>query len=156
LTAQTLAGKSAEEIAQYLTLFRADSIVRDCECLRKVLCPKGQKLTILAQSFGGFCALTYLSLFPGSLQAVFFTGGLAPVLQPCDTVYRATYRRVLARNKQYYTRFPGDVALVKQIVRHLTDHDVRLPRGGCLTARRFLQVGRSTAPRARACTQLAP
>lgn len=141
LTVEALQEKSAKEIAEHLTLFRADSIVRDVECIRKALCPHPQKLSLLSQSFGGFCALTYLSLYPENLSAVFFTGGLAPVMQSCDDVYRATYRRVVTRNKQYYARFPDDVGLVKEIVRHLVENDVQLPRGGRLTARRFLQLG---------------
>ena len=34
------------------------------QAVRNLLCG-GKKLTLLGQSFGGFCILTYLSLFPG-------------------------------------------------------------------------------------------
>jgi len=127
--------------AAYLTHFRADSIVHDCELIRKAL-GIGQ-LSLLGQSYGGFCSLTYLSLFPGSLRAVYLTGGLAPVLQPGpDEVYRRTYRRVMTRNKRFYSRYPGDVERVREIVAHLHEQGgVPLPGGGVLTARRFLSLG---------------
>lgn len=44
--------------ADYLRHFKADSIVRDCEAIRKEM--KLDKISILGQSFGGFCCLTYL------------------------------------------------------------------------------------------------
>jgi len=46
---------------------RADSIVRDAELVREALVPKSNcmgKWSILGQSFGGFCAITYLGLAP--------------------------------------------------------------------------------------------
>lgn len=51
----------------YLVHFRADNIVRDCETIRKNLTAGrssdlDSKLTLLGQSFGGFCITTYLSL----------------------------------------------------------------------------------------------
>ena len=57
VTAQSLAAM-ADPAAQaaYLQHFRADSIVRDCEVVRKQLA-SGNKLTLLGQSFGGFCIL---------------------------------------------------------------------------------------------------
>lgn len=36
-------------------------VVRDCEAIRKVLVGDG-KWTVVGQSYGGFCATTYLSL----------------------------------------------------------------------------------------------
>ena len=57
--------RSVEQQAAYLKLFRADNIVRDCEAIRKYLladsAPAAQKWTVHGQSFGGFCAVTYLS-----------------------------------------------------------------------------------------------
>lgn len=61
--------KTDEEKADYLTHFRADSIVRDCETIRKQLTAgrssaddEETRITLLGQSFGGFCITTYLSL----------------------------------------------------------------------------------------------
>lgn len=52
---------------QYCAVRRADSIVRDAEIVRAALVPKetlGGRWTILGQSFGGFCCVTYLSVAP--------------------------------------------------------------------------------------------
>lgn len=66
ITAATLARQGdAGKQAEYLRLFRADSIVQDCEAIRKCLTadfPEGnKKWSVIGQSFGGFCAVTYLS-----------------------------------------------------------------------------------------------
>ena len=71
--------------------------VRDCELIRKVLLghkadPEDRKWTILGQSFGGFCALSYLSFFPEGLKEAFLTGGLAPIVTNPDPVYAKTKR----------------------------------------------------------------
>ena len=57
--------------------FRADAIVRDTEAFRQHL--GEERVSVLGQSFGGFCALHYLSSAPESLRAVVFTGGLPVV-----------------------------------------------------------------------------
>ncbi|QYH29285.1 alpha/beta hydrolase [Aeromonas salmonicida subsp. masoucida] len=74
ISADALAQRSAQEQADYLSLFRADSIVRDAEYVRAILSP-ARPWSLLGQSFGGFCSLTYLSLFPDSLHEVYLTGG---------------------------------------------------------------------------------
>ena len=56
-------------------------------------------------------------------------------------VYDALFPRVIARNNLYYETYPGDVPLVKKIVRSLIEAPAPLPSGGTLTARRFLQLG---------------
>ena len=55
-----------EAQAQYCSYFRADSIVKDAEILRKFLSPDNtsKPWSILGQSFGGFCCVEYLSKFP--------------------------------------------------------------------------------------------
>jgi hypothetical protein len=68
-------------------LRRADSIVRDAELVRKVLVPLKGRWSILGQSFGGFCCLSYLSLAPEGLAEVLITGGLPPgISMPCRCV----------------------------------------------------------------------
>ncbi|GLC38628.1 hypothetical protein PLESTB_000454000 [Pleodorina starrii] len=141
-----------EEQAEYLALFRADHIVRDCELVRKLLVPSssfGGKWAVLGQSFGGFCATTYLSQAPEGLMEVMITGGLPPgINQPCsaEAVYTALHNRVLAANAKYYERFPGDVDLVGRIVRYLAAQPgggAQLPSGSLLTPRLLQTLGLS-------------
>lgn len=142
VTARTLARFGTPEAqAAYLAHFRADSIVDDAERIRRELLGPGKRWTVLGQSFGGFCAVHYLSAHPEGLEGAITTGGLPPLDRPADDVYRATYRRVAAKNHAYYERYPDDVARVQAIVRHLHEHPVRLPSGGILTPRRFQQLG---------------
>jgi pimeloyl-ACP methyl ester carboxylesterase len=134
-----LPGTTPQEQAAYLRHFRADSIVRDAEWIRGEL--DVDRWSVLGQSFGGFCALAYLSLAPHGLREAFFTGGLPPIGRDVDDVYRATYERVLERNRRYYDRYPGDRERVVELRRRLDAEDVRLPGGDRLTGRRFRQVG---------------
>lgn len=135
--------------AEHIALHRADNIVRDCEAIRLTLKEKGSllgkdaKWTLLGQSFGGFCALSYLSMAPEGLRAAIFTGGLAPIDAGCtaDTVYRHTFPRMATRTSRFYARYPQHVESVREIVAYLEASPVPLPSGGLLTSRRFLQVG---------------
>jgi pimeloyl-ACP methyl ester carboxylesterase len=135
----TLPGMTPQQQADHLALFRADSIVRDCECIRRDL--GVDRWSVLGQSFGGFCVTTYLSIAPEGLREAFLTGGLPPVERHIDDVYRATYARVLDRCRRYYERYPADRGRVRELRRRLDDEDVRLPGGDRLTGRRFRQVG---------------
>jgi pimeloyl-ACP methyl ester carboxylesterase len=138
---QTLARfDSARAMADYLKHFRADAIVRDAEWIRRELAG-GERWAALGQSYGGFCNTTYLSLAPEGLREVMFTGGLPPIHCSIDDVYRATYRRVLAKNRQYDERYPADAERARVIVDYLAQNDVRLPTGDRLTPRRFQQLG---------------
>jgi pimeloyl-ACP methyl ester carboxylesterase len=135
----TLPGLSAAEQAEYLKHFRADSIVRDAEAIRAEL--GVERWSVLGQSFGGFCVMTYLSTAPEGLREAFVTGGLAPVGRHVDEVYRATYERTLERNRRYYERYPEDRARVRALVERLDAEPLTLPTGDRLTARRFRQAG---------------
>ena len=106
VSAGALAGRSPAEQAAYLTHFRADAIVRDAEAFREHL--GSGPWSVLGQSFGGFTTLTYLSQAPDGLREAMFTGGLPPIGRHPDEVYRATYARVLERNRRYYARYPDD------------------------------------------------
>ncbi|KAM3207817.1 hypothetical protein ACQJBY_062844 [Aegilops geniculata] len=88
---------SAAEQVEYLKHFRADNIVKDAEFIRRHLVPDAKPWTILGQSYGGFCAVTYLSFAPEGLKAVLLTGGLPPLGKPCtaETVYKACFKQVL-------------------------------------------------------------
>jgi pimeloyl-ACP methyl ester carboxylesterase len=132
-------GETADAQATYLTHFRADSIVRDCELIRREL--GVERWSVLGQSFGGFTALTYLSFAPEGLREVFNTGGMSPIGRPVDDVYAATYRRLIEKNEAYFRRYPDDRKRVDDIHRRLEAEDVRLPSGDRLTSRRFRQLG---------------
>ncbi|XAS69688.1 alpha/beta fold hydrolase [Micrococcaceae bacterium Sec5.7] len=130
---------SAREQAEYVTHFRADSIVADAELIRHAL--GSGPWTIYGQSFGGFCALSYLSFAPEGLREVLITGGLAPLTGSADRVYRATFRRVAERNAEYFRWYPEDRHTVNRIVLHLTQTPEFLPGGERLTVERFQMVG---------------
>lgn len=140
VTAQALRNLSPEAQAAYLRHFRADNIVRDAEAIRTQMIGE-RPWTILGQSYGGFCSMRYLSASPEGLEAVLITGGIPSLTRPTDDVYRATYPRVIEKNRRYYERYPGDVARVREIVGYLDAHDVQMPSGGRLTAERFQQLG---------------
>src|SRR5262249_34477325 len=63
-----------------LTHSRADAIVRDAELIRRDL--GVERWSVLGQSFGGFAAMTYLSIAPEGLREAFITGGLSPIGRP--------------------------------------------------------------------------
>ncbi len=142
ITAQSLRHLTPEAQADYLQHFRADNIVRDAEAIRQTLIGD-TPWSILGQSFGGFCAMNYLSSAPEALKEVLITGGIPSLTRTVDDVYRATYPRVMAKNRSFYERYPDDVQRVREIVQHLARYDVQLPGGGRLTAQRFLQLGLS-------------
>jgi len=132
-------GDTPEAQAEYMTHFRADSIVRDAEHVRQEL--GVDRWAVLGQSFGGFCVMTYLSFAPQGLSEAYITGGLAPIDRPVDDVYSATYARMVERNQAYFERYPDDRARVRDITAMLESEDIRLPNGDRLTSRRFLQLG---------------
>jgi len=134
-----LSGMGPVDQAAYLTHFRADSIVRDAECVRQAL--DVDRWSVLGQSFGGFCALAYLSLAPDGLREAFFTGGLPPLRRSIDEVYTRTYGRVLERNRRFYDRFPQDRKRVRRLVRAIEVGGLALPGGDQLTWRRVRQLG---------------
>jgi pimeloyl-ACP methyl ester carboxylesterase len=134
-----LPGMTATEQAEYLANFRADAIVRDAEHLRRAL--GVERWSVLGQSFGGLCAMTYLSIAPEGLREAFVTGGLAPIGPRIDDVYRATYPRTLERCRRYYERYPADRERVRALRGRLESDDVRLPSGDRLTPRRLRQLG---------------
>jgi pimeloyl-ACP methyl ester carboxylesterase len=137
--ASQLPGETTEAHARYLTHFRADSIVRDAELIRQEL--GVDRWSILGQSFGGFCSMTYLSIAPDGLREALITGGLSPIGRPVDDVYHATYLRAIQKNRAYFERYPDDQARARDLFRRLDDEDVRLRGGDRLTARRFRQLG---------------
>ncbi|KAL2022823.1 hypothetical protein VTK56DRAFT_4639 [Thermocarpiscus australiensis] len=144
-----LAQGGPQQQADYLKLFRANSIVRDLEAVRLCLTedfeePK-KAWSIFGQSFGGFVGLTYLSKYPQGLREVFLTGGLAPVLRTADEVYTATYQKVIERNIAYYKKYPEDVRNVRRLAEYIDAKGgpagIPLPGGGKLTVQQLLSLG---------------
>ncbi|MFD7165915.1 alpha/beta fold hydrolase [Streptomyces violascens] len=141
-TRQTLPMRgSAAAQAEYLSHFRADSIVRDAELIRRQLLGEGGRWSLLGQSFGGFCTLTYLSLAPEGLREALVTGGLAGLRTSAADVYRAAYPRVARKNAAHYARYPEDVEAVRRVAEHLLAAPAELPGGGRLTVRAFQSLG---------------
>ena len=136
---EVIPGETAEAQAEYLTHFRADSIVRDAELIRRDL--GVDRWSLLGQSFGGFCSMTYLSIAPDGLRKAFITGGLSPIGRPVDDIYGATYQRVIERNERYFERYSEDRARVHEIVQRLDNEEFLLETGERLTSRRFRQLG---------------
>ncbi|MCT9092243.1 alpha/beta hydrolase [Streptomyces sp. ASQP_92] len=141
-TRQSLPSRGAAAAqAEYLSHFRADSIVRDAELIRRALLGEGGRWSLLGQSFGGFCTLTYLSLAPEGLREALITGGLAGLRSSAADVYRAAYPRVARKNTAHYARYPQDVAAVRRIAEHLLAPPAALPGGGRLTVEAFQALG---------------
>ena len=132
-------GDTPEAQADYLANFRADSIVRDAELIRHEL--GVDRWSLLGQSFGGFCAMTYLSFSPGAIREAMITGGVSPVGRPVDDVYSATYRRMVERSRAFFERYPEDQQRMRDLLLLVDDEDIRLPGGDRLTAGRVRQLG---------------
>ena len=125
--------------ARYLRHFRAPDIVADAEAIRAAL--DAPPWVTLGQSFGGFCTLTYLSFAPEGVAGSMITGGLPPLQGPADQVYRATYGRMRARNREYFRRFPKDLETLSKVYRRVRDADNVLPDGSPLTVGRVQGLG---------------
>ena len=140
-TRQTLARLgSAKAQADYLTHFRADSIVLDAELIRRDLTGDAP-WSVLGQSFGGFCTVTYLSFAPNGLREAFIAGGLPGLSVTADDVYRRTYQTVADKNAAHYKQYPGDAAQAALVAQYLADRDVRLPDGAPLSVQAFQSLG---------------
>jgi pimeloyl-ACP methyl ester carboxylesterase len=127
--------------AERLRHFRADAIVADAEWIRREL--GVERWSVLGQSFGGFCVLRYLSSAPDGLREAFVTGGLPPLGNRIDDVYRATYGLVVERSRAYFARYPDDRERVRAVFARLEQGDLRLPSGDRLSRRRLRQLGGS-------------
>ena len=126
----TAVGDAAAQAA-HLSSFRADAIVRDCEAIRAEL--GVERWTVLGQSFGGFCAVHYLSAAPGGLAGAMITGGLPGLETRAEDVYRRTYPLTRTKNRQLFARFPELEGRVRRVFDRLQAGDVTLPSGDPLT-----------------------
>jgi pimeloyl-ACP methyl ester carboxylesterase len=138
--------QTTDQAAAYLKCFRAPSIVRDAELIRKALVPDEGKWSLLGQSFGGFCILTYLSQFPWHISRAYLTGGVAPIDVGCsaENVYRNIVPRVLRQMDRYYDMFPADEDVIRELVLYLDSRpggSVPLPSGSFLSTRGLQALG---------------
>jgi pimeloyl-ACP methyl ester carboxylesterase len=141
LDARALPRDDVPALLAYLRNFRADSIIRDADRVRAAMYGEDSDWHIFGQSFGGFCALSYLSFIPTHVKAAIITGGFAPVLHNADSVYESLADRLAERNAQYYEQFPSDVGRVRRILDHLESTADVDSHGNRLSGRRFLAVG---------------
>ena len=125
--------------ADYLAHFRADSIVADAEAIRQEL--GVERWSILGQSFGGFCALRYLSASPEGVREALFTGGVPPLEASIDEVYGATFERMRERNQRFYARYPGDRRRMLDLLEMTRHEPLELPGGDRLHPARLRQLG---------------
>ncbi|WP_076408937.1 alpha/beta fold hydrolase [Shewanella sp. UCD-KL12] len=131
---------NSEQQAEYLTHFRADNIIKDAEAIRAKLSPN-EPWSILGQSFGGFCVLKYLSDAPQGLSEAYITGGIPSLTRHSDEVYQATYKRVLAKNQDFFSRFSDAQDLINQLAEHISNNVVRIATGERLTVEMLQLLG---------------
>ena len=152
-----------EKMAEYLTHFRQDNIVRDLEAVRLFLCGEKAKkekdegakangtevkLTLIGQSFGGWVAFTYLSFYPKALDMVLVTGGVPPLGQTVETVYRHTIESTIKANDEFYKNNLKYEKIAQNVVKWVEEkttngNRIEMPGGGHLTTGRFLCLGRN-------------
>lgn len=146
ITTELLLGRGGpEEQAAYLKHFRADNIVKDAEAIRSALTEgypdHKSKWSVMGQSFGGFCAVHYLSKYPEGLREVFTTGGLPPLTKQPDTAYEKLVRRIARASQQYYEKFPEDIERMHRIVEYVSNNKVITPTDGILSPGRIQNLG---------------
>ena len=134
-----LDGRTADEVAEYLTHLRADAIVRDCEAVREHL--GVATWSTLGQSFGGFTTLHYLTVAAGSLERVFITGGLSAVGRHADEIYAECYDRMRDISEAYYRRFPAHRDVVRGLVDLAARGGIVLPDGEVVSPSRLRSLG---------------
>ncbi|CAK7222272.1 hypothetical protein SBRCBS47491_004809 [Sporothrix bragantina] len=152
----TLQNLTPQQQASRLALFRQDNIVRDLEAVRMSLCKfvhgHAEKWTLVGQSYGGWVSFSYLSLYPQSLHMVIVTGGIPPVGQTADAVYKNTYKTLIKACDGFYNRYPHHEANVRNMLDFIAklgkdasgnNVGIPMPGGGILTPERFLCLGRT-------------
>lgn len=128
-----------QEQAEYLSHFRADAIVHDAEAVRRAL--GTERWSVLGQSFGGFCTLTYLSLFPEAVEMALFTGGLPAPGHHVDEVYALTWATMRAKSARYYRRFPQDRARIAALMERAGAGELHTEHGEELTPEMLRRLG---------------
>ena len=109
-------------------------------------CTGGEPWSVLGQSFGGFCTVSYLSFAPEGIREALITGGLPGLDATADDVYRPPIRSWPSGTSAHYERYPQDADRARGIARHLAGHEVLLPDGGQLTVRGVPGLGPDARP----------
>ena len=65
-------------------------------------------------------------IYPNSLDQVFITGGLPPLKAHPDDIYRATYKRVIEKNKLLCKFSPHAKKNARRIADHLIENKIHL------------------------------
>lgn len=141
-----------QSLADYITHFCQDNIVRDLEAIRQTLSKERVtaggypvKWTILGQSYGGYISLTYLSMFPEGLTDVFITGGLPPCGMKLDDYFRVEYQDIVKQNKSFCKVYPDANILVRSIlelVKAIGPRKIQMSGRGYLNGQKLLTLGR--------------
>lgn len=126
---------------EHLRHFRADAIVSDCELIRQRLVGPAGRWSLLGQSYGGFCATTYLSRAPDFLDRVLITGGLPPLDAHPDDVYRLAYAEARRRSRRFAELYPSSYANLQAARDLLLESPVVLADGDMLTVERLQRLG---------------
>lgn len=140
ITAAITRDRSAQQVADYLSLFRADAIVADAEVLRRIVIGD-RRWDTLGQSYGGFVTLAYLSTAPEGLDHCYVTGGVPGLTATAEDVYARTFSRAAHRTREYYARYPEDEIVIARLVDYLGQHEILLPDGDVLTPHRLRTLG---------------
>ena len=140
ITAAITRDRTAQQVADYLSRFRADAIVADAEILRRKVIGE-RTWDTLGQSYGGFVTLTYLSQAPEGLDHCYVTGGIPGLTASAADVYARTFDRAARRSHEFYARYPQDEAGMARLVDLLEDRTITLPDGDALTTHRLRTVG---------------
>ena len=145
-------GMTPQQQADYLTHFRADSIVRDAELIRREL--GVERWSVLGQSFGGFCVDDATSRSPPKAcarrcsPAACRRSGARPTTCTARRTARDRAEPPLLR------ALPRRPRRARELHGGSTPRTSALPSGDRLTPRRFRQLGDcsawATAPRS--CT----
>lgn len=133
------AGLDGLGLAEYASRFRADAIIADAEAVRRRLCV--ETWSVLGQSYGGFLAVAYLSLYPESLREVMITAGLPSLRGNPEEVYRHTFAATARRSDEFFAAFPGAEDRIWDIADHLDAVAEHLPAGERLTVERLQTLG---------------
>lgn len=141
-------GHDDATMAEYISHFTQDNIVRDLEAIRKRLClvaSKDIKWTILGQSYGGYISLSYLSMHPDGLKEVFITGGLPPCGMDLDDYFGIEYQDIVVKNKAWLATYPDADDLVRNVLRLIAEigpKKIKMTGRGYMSGQKLLTLGR--------------